>query len=742
MKDVKIPIKYQHLLTMIKKEIWMYIISFSNFLVFAGVLAVLVFLFFNNFYAVNASNPDYLFSLFPWTFAVFVPAVTMGILAQERRDKTLNFLLASPLNETEIVVGKFLGAWAFLSMLPLITIVIPMSLSGVARFDWGTIAAAYGASVLLLGFFVATDMFVSSFFKNQLAAFILSFVANFFIILLGTDLLSSIFPPQIVHQVIQISPMEHFQNLSRGLIAASDLLYFVLSIIALLLLTIWQVMRLRLPQKRKILAYRSLPLHVLAVGLLIGSFLANYVPGNIDITQNKLFTLAEGTKNILTSLSDPVTIDVYLSKDLPPAFQPIVDDLDRLLDQLSTVGGSKVQINRKYPQGDEALTKEAAELGVTPQPFTVVSQTEYSAKEGYLGMNIKYKSNHQAVPFLTQNEQLEYQIMSMVYSLSRDTKPKVVFLSGSTEPQSMTLTDALSTAYSVGYATLNKKDDPTRLKKEELEGDVIIMTHPDGDIHPDDIALLVDKVNTGTSLIVLDSGAQLTPQGLTASSTGTIFVNELLKTWKAEILPGIVYDLKNPNVVGFNTASGQTALLYPMWPTVAINQDIPLLRDIGSLVVPWPSALNLQEGSELHPLLETTEYAGVASGETIDLTPSQNYNQDNLRKFVVGAMRSRGEKNGAVIVLPVAQLIEDSFIGRGNNLVFMGQIIDLASQGRDLASIRLKNRLPASLVFAEESQKVYIRYSNLIGLPLLVIVIGGVILYQRRKKTLRPYVPS
>lgn len=733
-------INFKQLQTIIRKELWMYAISFSNFLVFAGILAVVTFLFFNSFYATGVSQLDELFNLFPWVFALLIPAVSMGIIAQERKDKTLTWLLSSPINVTEIVFGKFLGAWAFLALFPLITLIIPYSLSSIADFDWGVIATGYISSLLLVGLILAINMWISSLFKNQLAAFVMSFVANFMIIIVGTNLVTTIFPLAFTRFVSQVSPMDHFMNLSRGLVTSTDVLYFILAIIGFLLLTVWQVMRLRLPQNRQIIAFQSVPLNTFAIILLVAAVFTSYVPGKIDLTRAQIFTIAEGTKSILSQLSEPVAIDVYLSRDLPPAFQPLVLDLNRLLNELSKAN-SNIQVARKYPQESSDIAQEAAQLGITSQPFTVVSQTEYQQKEGYLGMNIKYKEKNEVIPFLGQTEQLEYQIMSLVYSLSRDQKPTVAIISNQGGVETSQLSKLLSSVYLVKNVQLSSSDDKDRLKAEDLDVEIAFLVGVNQTMHTDDQKLITDKVNNGMSLIVMANGASLITQALTATSSDTVAINDILKNWKIQIQPGLIYDQQNGQLLGFNTPQGQVLVQYAFWPTMTINQDVPLLKDLQRITLPWPSALTLEDGSELHEILSTSTSAQLVAGSTISLTPDADLSGDQPSSRIVGAMRSRGEKNGAIIVIGSETLPQDNFLTRQNNSVFVGQLVDLAAQSRDLASIRLKNRLASPLVFADAQQKVYIRYSDLIGLPVLPLLVAGIFIYLRKKKMAQPYSP-
>ena len=106
----------KNVLTIAKKELRAYLVNVSNFLVLAGVLLVTAFLFFNTFYSVGVSQLDDLFGLFPWVFAILIPAVSMGVIAKERQEKTLYYLFSQPINEIEIILGKFIGSFVFFAL--------------------------------------------------------------------------------------------------------------------------------------------------------------------------------------------------------------------------------------------------------------------------------------------------------------------------------------------------------------------------------------------------------------------------------------------------------------------------------------------------------------------------------------------------------------------------------------------------------------------------------------------------
>jgi ABC-2 type transport system permease protein len=732
--------KAKNILTIIKKELLLYFISFSNFLVFAAVLTVTMVLFFNNFYMLNAATLEPLFNLFPWVFALLVPAVTMGIIAQERRARTLQYLLANPVTEADIVVGKFFGALTFLSIVPLLTLTVGLSYYKIAPFDWGVIASGYIATIILMAMFLAVDLYISSLFKNQLAAFVLGFVINFFLIVLGTDLINNMLPVSLLGVVSQISPMNHFLQLTRGFIQVSDLLYFLQVIVAMILLTIWQIRLLKTSNTKLMISWKGVSIYTLALGLLASTFLVGLVPGEYDLTTQKLFTPAQGTYDILKDLPGDVTVDLYLSKDLPVAFRPRLDDAERLLAQLSIASGGKVKLQKRYPTDDTQAAEDAGKLGISAQSFSVVSQNEYQAKEGFFGLNVKYGDQDRPIPFIGETSDLEYRVVSLIYDLVNPDKAVVTYIKSSLGAplgsQAPGLEELLKQSYQVKEASLPAIGSGNTLKDSEIDGKVIVLVGVDQAMSSQDAELIEKKVKAGSSLIVFDSGIALDSYGLTAKKKETIGVNEVLQKWGIKINGDVVFDEENANLITFNSAQGKILVNYPFWPNVGVNQDIPLLKDINSIMLPWASSIEISDNTKVHPLLFTGDRGGVQV-EGFDLSPNFQPSSNDLSRKNVGVFQSRTGEQGAVIVVGSDQFFSDQFLGQSNNnLLFASQLFDLASQNDSLASIRIKNRVASQLVFTSAQEKDNLHYFNLAAAPVLALLIGGGFMYWRRQKML------
>ena len=145
-----------------------------------------------------------------------VPILTMRLLAEEKKLKTMELLVTSPLTITEIVVGKFVAALTVLAGLLALSAVAPVVLAPFAEFRWPPIVTAY-LGVLLI-------------------AVILSFGVLLLFWLFGWA--GQVFAGTILGKVLAyLSPLDHFEHLVRGLVETKDLAYFVAGIVFTLFLT-------------------------------------------------------------------------------------------------------------------------------------------------------------------------------------------------------------------------------------------------------------------------------------------------------------------------------------------------------------------------------------------------------------------------------------------------------------------------------------------------------------------------
>jgi ABC-2 type transport system permease protein len=204
------------------------------FIVIFLILANAFAFYLGGFYERGQADLNSFFTFHPWLYLFLVPALSMRLWAEERRSGSIELLMTLPLDVWEMVVGKFLAAWAFTCIAIALTFPIWLTVNYLGDPDNGAILAAYVGSALMAGGFLAVGACISALTKNQVIAFVLSVVACFLLLLAGYPLVLDAFsgwaPQALVDGIASLSFLTHFDSISRGVIDLRDLVYFALLI--------------------------------------------------------------------------------------------------------------------------------------------------------------------------------------------------------------------------------------------------------------------------------------------------------------------------------------------------------------------------------------------------------------------------------------------------------------------------------------------------------------------------------
>jgi len=197
------------------------------FLILSGVFTWSL----GGFYDAEQADLQRFFVFHPWLYIALIPALSMRLWAEERRSGTIELLLTLPISMVGAVVGKFLAAWVFCGVALALTATNWWSVNYLGDPDNGVILASYAGSFLMAGAFLAVGSAASALSKNQVTAFVLSFSVCLLFVLAGyppvLDALSGWAPVWLVDQVRDLSFMTHFEQITRGVLAARDLVFFV-----------------------------------------------------------------------------------------------------------------------------------------------------------------------------------------------------------------------------------------------------------------------------------------------------------------------------------------------------------------------------------------------------------------------------------------------------------------------------------------------------------------------------------
>ncbi len=167
-----------------KKEFKSYFVSPIAYIVIAIFLLVTGWFFFATFFLVGQANLRNFFSMLPIIFSFVIPAITMRLVSEELNIGSYEILLTMPVTLTDVVVGKFLAALAFVVALLIPTFAYPVTVAALGQLDWGPVVGGYIGAVLLGAAFTAVGLFASALTRNQIIAFIVAMAVCFILTLI------------------------------------------------------------------------------------------------------------------------------------------------------------------------------------------------------------------------------------------------------------------------------------------------------------------------------------------------------------------------------------------------------------------------------------------------------------------------------------------------------------------------------------------------------------------------------
>ncbi|MEF2884579.1 MAG: ABC transporter permease subunit [Ruminococcus sp.] len=217
----------------LKRELGAYFSSATAYV----VMAVYFFfsgLFFNFYvFSQNSTNLTYVFNNMFYIIMFLIPIITMKTFAEEKKQKSDQALLTSPCSLTEIVLGKFLGAFVMYTICTCIFLVYAIVISFFAQPQWSVILCTFLGTLLLGVSMIAINVFISVLTESQVVAAVLGMGVGLIISMMSYFV--SLVSIEWIKTVLEkISFMSYYENFTYGILSITDVVFF-LSVIALFL---------------------------------------------------------------------------------------------------------------------------------------------------------------------------------------------------------------------------------------------------------------------------------------------------------------------------------------------------------------------------------------------------------------------------------------------------------------------------------------------------------------------------
>jgi len=722
------------LLTILNKDFKSYFDQPTGYILNIIFVIAISFMFFRTIETTNEASLRPMFSLLPWILSIYIPAATMRLFAEEQRDGTLEILFTQPVRGVVVILSKFFAGLLFVIIGILGTLIIPLTLIFAGNLDFGALFAQYLGAIFLSSSLVSIGIFSSSLTKNQIVAFMIALSISILSIVIGLDFINITLPSALSILLQDLSPITHFSSITRGLIDLRDVLYFISIDIAFLSITYLNTRGKSLNTNS--MQYRNLRIGVgsLVILCLVFAWFGNSIQGRIDLTEDKVYSLAPSTKNIFDNLDDYVTITLFESKDHPINTALTARDVNDFLSDLNA-RSKFVRVKHRYPDANEKDAEESEIVGIPPVQFNIQRQGEFQVKTGYLGMTIAYANNKEVIPFVESLDGLEYKIASLTFKMLNDTKKTISFINLPSSKNNQTgmgsFISLLSQQYNVNVVSADE------LQSIQKIPDVFIMAGGSYEnINIDTIQAIQNYIIQGVSFLILVDTVNIDTSRMIA------YQNEFSgsKYWEnfgIIVKNNILFDLNSYETLPFSTQSGEVLLPYPYWLRTP-PLDSKSTGKVNSILFPWTSSIELIKplinNIIVEPLITTSPTASIQY-DYQDLSPGANFetSKSNTGVQVIGVKIQNQDKTNNIPIRAI--LIADSdwlsdYIASTNqsNFALGMNMVDWLAQEDKLADIRSKVIRERNLDWSSKgdffSHQTLTKNLNYVLTPVIFIMIG------------------
>ena len=382
------------------------------------------------FFLNNLANLDQLNAVFPYLLMFFIPALTMGVWAEEVRQGTDELLLTLPATDLEIVLGKYFSVLTLYTASLLLSLTHVWVLMWLGSPDLGLMVGNYLGYWLIGASLISVGMLASLLTSQVTIAFILGVLFSGAFVLIGqivggiSEELQNVFSP--------LGLFNPFDDFTRGVVSLSSLVHFVSVAGLMLYLNVVLISRRHWHGQTKgermgiHHGIRATAVITVVIGLNI---MLDRTAVRLDVTAEGLHSLSDETLQMLEELDPerPVFIHAFISQEVPDSYVQTRSNLVDVLKELDAVGGMRVQLRLEKT---EMYSPEARErFGITPRELPDLRSTRSGLINVFAGIAFTSGPEEQVIKFLDMGLPVEYELVRSIRVAARAERRKIGILS-------------------------------------------------------------------------------------------------------------------------------------------------------------------------------------------------------------------------------------------------------------------------------------------------------------------------
>lgn len=704
-----------------KRELKSFFYSFTGWL-YVAVMMFMMGLYFTlcNMLAGYATI-SYVLQIIVFLIVFTIPILTMRSLSEERKYKTDQLILTSPVSVGRIVMGKYLALVTVFAIPLVILGLTPFALMQAGEFQTGL---SYTA---LLGFFLygcmglAIGLFLSSLTESVVIAAVLALIAMFVGYVMGglCSVISTSGTTAFADIIVKIlhcfDMVGRFDVLCSGYFEIEAVAYYVTGTALVLFCTAQSIQKRRYAMAGRgiaIGAYSIFNILAAAALTIVVNLGLNFVPDqyvSYDVTENKLFTLTEDTLQYVQGMTGDVTIYVLVNRDSKDG------DLDRTLQQIESAS-NHIQVEYVNPISNPMFYYKYTDIQPANNSLIVVSGNADVVVD-YNDI-YEYAYNYSTGDYESVGYDGEGQILSALIRVDEENISKFYAVTGHDELElDERFLDALNKE-NLEYETLHLNT----VDAVPEDAQCIILNAPINDYSTDDVGKVLAYLEQGGHVLVTLAQAQI--------YAGLPNFEQIIGYYSVSVVDGVIVEADRSYYY-------QTP--YDLFPIIEYDEITERIYD-GTVLAPMSRGLSYDVDSEdirYRPLLMTSDEA-FSKANVTNLEEYRKNDADIDGPFVIALETERptesGEVSQAVIVSTEYMFTAGADdIVPGYNVKLFGSILASLANRNTSVVIPVKYYELPNLIF--NAQTVYIvAIISIIILPFGCLIIGLVIWLRRRKR--------
>ncbi len=470
--------------------------------------------------------------------------------------------------------------------------------------------------------------------------------------------------------------------------------------------------------------------------LVLANVLANRFFVRLDFTEDQRYTLSETTKDILSDITEPITVTAYFSEGLQPQFDQLRNNFKDLLTEYASRTNHQLVFEFINPNENEQLEQRAIQQGIQTIMIETREKDQSTSKKAFLGAVVQIGEDSETIPFIQAGAQMEYALTTSIKKMTVPDKDVIGFIVGHGEP-SLSEQAQVVQGLKVLYAPEEiKLSDSINLSKYKT----LAWINPQDSIPDKDFTLVDNFLKQGGNLLVSFNKvkAQLNQGMGFATHTGMavwlkkqgLIVNE---DFLVDASCGSVNVQQQQGIFTVNRP-----ISFPYLPVLSNFSDHPITKGLGTIVMQFGSSLafNGDTLTSFTPLVFTSDKSGKQNAPVyFNIEKQWNENDFTEARIPVAALLEKDNHKMVVITdgdLAINGSGQEAHQVQPDNANFIVNAIDFMSDDTGLIQLRSKQVKMRPLDQLDDTDKSILKIINF-TLPILIILGIGIYRYQRRK---------